>query len=522
MRFRTLCELLDDSARSWPDKVAIGTADHELELSYSQLEALTGELAAQLRRLGVGECDTIAVLSDNCVELAPALFAVTCTGAVAALVDPALTQPEIASRLSSIGAKATLVPEHLYDHFAEASAHSSAVWKLRLQGTPRRLQATIVAPNATTMGAPPVAGARRPSESDVALMMFTAGTTSAAKVVPLTHANLDASIAGICTTYRLSPDDATLLVMPMFHGHGLVAGLLATLASGGAAYIPRARRFSARSFWREMVDVRATWYTAVPTIHQILLARAPDEYPKDHPPNLRFIRSSSASLAATVLEDIEATFCAPVIPAYGMTETAHQATSNPLPTAGRRKASSVGLATGVEIQVVGPDGHAVEADTVGEVCVRGPALTSGYLHDPAANAASFVGGWFHTGDLGYLDGDGYLFLQGRSKDIINRGGEKISPHAVDAVLSSNPKVEEALSFGVPDPKYGEEISAAIILKPGQSASEQELEQYSLTKLSAFEVPKRFYFVADFPRTAKGAGDRRKLAAMFGDSSRRKP
>lgn len=523
MSFRTLYDLLHDSARHWPDRIAIGSADHDRTLSYRDLAALVDQLASQLRRLGVDESDTIAILADNCVELVLALFAITSTGAAALPVNPALTLPEIASKLTAASATMTIVPDHLYDPLANASA---TMGRLSLQRSADPIRATILVsdnPDKKTTDASTTGVAHRSREGDVALMLFTTGTTSGPKIVPLTHANLSASVDGTCATYRLSPDDATLLVMPLFHGHGLIGGLLATLASGGAAYMPSGGRFSASKFWTEMAGIHATWYSAVPTIHQILLARAAAEYPNDRPPPLRFIRSCSAPMTQAVLRDVESAFRAPVITAYGMTETAHQATSNPLPAVGRCKAESVGLAAGLEIQILGLDGRVTKPGIVGEVCVRGAALTAGYLHEPEANAASFVGGWFHTGDLGYQDDDGYLFLQGRIKEIINRGGEKISPYSVDVVLAGYPKVEDAMSFGIADETYGEEIAAAIILKPGESATERELQHYALTKLSAFEVPKRFYFVRDLPRTAKGAGDRRKLAAMFAnDSSQEDP
>jgi acyl-CoA synthetase (AMP-forming)/AMP-acid ligase II len=350
---------------------------------------------------------------------------------------------------------------------------------------------------------------------DVALLLRTSGTTAAPKVVPLTHSNLLASVDGIRTVYRLTPHDATLLVMPMSHGHGLIAGLLATLASGGAAYLPTGGRFHASSFWSDLVRARATWFTAVPTIHQILLARAGSDYPKDGYPHLRFVRSCSAPLAPEVLQAVQAAFSAPVLPAYGMTETAHQVSSNPLPSDGADKAASVGLATGVQIQVTGPDGGLAATGETGEVWVRGPAVTSGYLDDGEATEQTFAGGWFHTGDLGHQDADGYLFLTGRIKDLINRGGEKISPTAIDEVLQSSPDVEDALAFGIPDDEYGEEVAAAVVLRPGHHVGEAQLMTYSRSKLSAFEAPKHIYFVTDLPRTAKGTGDRRRLAAQFG-------
>ncbi|MCW5834107.1 MAG: AMP-binding protein [Labilithrix sp.] len=509
MGIRTLPDLLRGSARDWPRRVALGGADGEPVLTYADVDALVDRLAGELRRGGVDAHDTVAVVSDNCVELVLALFAISAAGAAAAPIDPALTPPEIALRLVAVGAKTTLVPERLYDRFATARAPST-IWRLSLERAGGRLRPALAGTAAPRARAAP----RAPREGDVALMLFTTGTTSAPKVVPLTHANVGASVDDFCATYRLSPDDATLLVMPLFHGHGLIGALLTTLASGGAAHMPPRGRFSASRFWPQMVGARATWYTAVPTVHRILLARAAAEFPKDRPPPLRFIRSCSAPITPTTVGAVESAFRAPVVPAYGMTETAHQATTNPLPSVGRCDASSVGLPAGLELRIVGLDGRVAERGAVGEVRVRGPAVTSGYLHAPDANAASFEDGWFRTGDLGYLDDDGYLFLQGRIKELIDRGGEKVSPLRVDAVLAANPKVEDAMSFGVPDEKYGEEIAAAIVLKPGVDASEQELERYALTELSAFEAPKRIYFVRDLPRTAKGAGARRELAAMF--------
>jgi acyl-CoA synthetase (AMP-forming)/AMP-acid ligase II len=273
--------------------------------------------------------------------------------------------------------------------------------------------------------------------------------------------------------------------MPLCHGHGLVAGLLATLASGGAAYLPATGRFSAHLFRNEIVSAHATWYTAVPTVHQILLARAGSEYPADSPPALRFIRSSSAPLAPAVLTRTQEHFGAPVIPAYGMTETAHQAASNPLPGDGICKAASVGMATGLDIRIAAARGTPAAAGETGEVCLRGPALTSGYL--------------FHSG---------------RTKDMINRGGEKIAPQSVEAALLSDPAVEDALAFPASDAKYGEEVNAAVILQPGHCVTQAELQQHCRRLLSAFEIPAKIYFLDRLPRTAKGDGDRRALAAAL--------
>jgi acyl-CoA synthetase (AMP-forming)/AMP-acid ligase II len=263
-----------------------------------------------------------------------------------------------------------------------------------------------------------------------------------------------------------------------------------------------------------VVRLGVTWYTAAPTIHRILLNRASQEYPGGAPVPLRFIRSCSAPLDNELATATVATFHAPMISAYGMTEATHQVSSNPLLLHGSDKTLSVGLPTGVEIRIVAEDGKDVAVGSVGEIWVRGATITTGYLNNTQANSASFVDGWFRSGDLGSRDADGYLFLKGRIKEIINRGGEKISPTDIDTALLSNPKVLEAASFGEPDAIYGEIIQAAVILRPGMDATEGELRYYCRTKLSAFKVPVRIYIVDDFPRTAKGSTDRRAIAVQF--------
>ncbi|MFE4371313.1 AMP-binding protein [Streptomyces sp. NPDC056835] len=502
--------LIEDSIQRTPDRTAVGVADGSVRLSYRQLGRLARTLARRLSEAGISRGDPIALYSDNRPEFVLALLAAWTTGAVVVPMDPQLTGPEIRTRLAAVNARAVLLPHRLRDSYP-AEARTIPAWAIDLDAVHDQLALTDIR-HGRNSGKAQDPG--RASDPGLALLLFTTGSTGTPKIVPLTHANLAASVAGVRSTCHLAPDDATLLVMPLFHGHGLIAGLLATLASGGAVHLPATGRFSAHLFWDEITGVKATWYTAVPTIHQILLARADTDYPAADPPALRFIRSSSAPLAPAVLHRTEERFGAPVISAYGMTETAHQAASNPLPCDGAREDASVGLPTGLEVRIVTGDGEPAAVGETGEISVRGPALTAGYLNDPRATAASFVDGWFHTGDLGHLDPDGYLFLSGRTKEMINRGGEKIAPHTVEAVLLSHPAVQDALAFAVPDPKYGEEINAAVILQPGRHATQDDLRQHCLARLSAFEVPKRIYFLDRFPRTAKGAGDRGALAASL--------
>ena len=289
-----------------------------------------------------------------------------------------------------------------------------------------------------------------PSPDDIALFLHTSGTTSRPKGVPLTHANLLASLQNIGNTYALTPDDIAMVVMPLFHVHGLIGVALSTFSTGGSIVVPP--RFSASRFWQEQSLTGATWYSAVPTIHQILLMRADDDSaPKE---SFRFIRSCSAALAPSVFGDLEARFGAPVLEAYGMTEASHQMSSNPLPP-GDRRPGTVGAGTGVEIAVMDDDGRLLDTGESGEVVIKGPNVTLGYHNNPTANAEAFTNGWFRTGDQGLLDTGGVLTLTGRLKELINRGGEKISPLEIDAILLQHPCVAEAVCFGVPDVKYGE-------------------------------------------------------------------
>jgi acyl-CoA synthetase (AMP-forming)/AMP-acid ligase II len=348
---------------------------------------------------------------------------------------------------------------------------------------------------------------RLPGPDDVALFLHTSGTTSKPKGVPLTHANLTASVANIASAYRLTPDDRTLLVMPLFHVHGLIGASLSTLHSGGTVIAPQ--RFSAGAFWPLARATRATWYSAVPTIHRTLLLRADSDAPMDS--GFRFIRSCSAALAPTMLAQIEDRFQAPVLEAYGMTEAAHQIATNPLPPA-LHKAGSVGLGGQVEVAILDDGGAPSRPDREGEVAIQGPNVMRGYDRNPAANAAAFVNGWLRTGDRGKVDADGYVSLIGRIKELINRGGEKVSPPEIDAVLIAHPAVAEAASFGVPDDKYGEEVSAAIVLKAPVTA--KELQAFCRESLADFKVPKVLYIVTELPKTATGKVQRSVLTQTF--------
>jgi acyl-CoA synthetase (AMP-forming)/AMP-acid ligase II len=349
-----------------------------------------------------------------------------------------------------------------------------------------------------------------PHPNDVALILHTSGSTGRPKRVPLTHANLSISARNVARSYALSEDDVSMCVMPLFHVHGLVASTLATLATGGTVIVPQ--KFNPLSFWRVAQEHRATWYSAVPTIHQLLLARTAKGGTKPAgAETLRFIRSCSASLPPQVMHDLEAAFGAPVLEAYGMTEAAHQMASNPLPPAARLP-GSVGPGTDVRLSIMDERGQHLPTGERGEVVIRGPNVVSGYDNNPEANATSFTDGWFRTGDQGFLDANGYLTLTGRLKEMINRGGEKISPREIDEVLLAHPAVAEAVCFATPHRTWGEEVAAAVVVR--ETTTEESLLSYCKERLAEYKRPKRIHIVDAIPRTATGKIQRRIVAQTF--------
>jgi len=455
-----------------------------------------------LNRLGVGRQDRVALVLPPGPDLAAAFLAVA-AGATAAPLNPAYTEAEFKFYLEDLRARALLLPSG-----AASPARAAAV----ALGVPTL---ELVADTGVAGGFQ-IAGAERPlaasagfaEAGDVALVLHTSGTTARPKQVPLTHANLLASRLNIARTLRLQPADRCLNIMPLFHIHGLVAGLLAPLGAGGSVVCTRG--FTAELFFDWCQTWKPTWYSAVPTMHQAILAQAPRPPQPAPPHSLRLIRSSSAALPPAVLAALENTFGVPVLEAYGMTEAAHQMASNPLPPLAR-KPGSVGLATGVEIAILDAAGTQLPADRVGEVAIRGPSVTAGYAHNPAANEAAFTDGWFRTGDQGYLDHDNYLFLTGRLKELINRGGEKIAPREIEDVLLACPAVRQAVAFALPHPTLGEITAAAVVLHAGSPVDEAELRAFAAERLPAFKVPSRIVFLPDLPKGPTGKLQRIGLA-----------
>lgn len=495
--------LLDLLANGDPKHLAIVAPDGP-SVTYDQLRLQVDCLATQLQQFGLERGDRIAMALPNGLEVIASFLAAATVGTAAPL-NPAYTRDEFKFYLEDTGARALIVSPQAGAEARAAAGDNVPIIEAAMDSNGR----VSFSGNGKDRAA---RATEQPSADAAALILHTSGTTSRPKRVPLSHKNLMTSARNVAASYQLTSEDVSLCVMPLFHVHGLVASTLATLHTGGTVVVPP--KFNPLSFWSTVRDHRVSWYSAVPTIHQVLLSRAKTARPAGAE-NLRFIRSCSAALAPQTMIDIEARFGVPLLEAYGMTEAAHQMASNPLPPE-TRKHGSVGRGTAVEIAILNEAGDILPPDSTGEVSIKGPNVFSGYEGNAAANSESFSNGWFRTGDQGHLDGEGYLTLVGRIKELINRGGEKISPREIDEVLLAHPAVAEAVCFGVPDRIYGERVAAAVVLK--EKTTEKDLIAHCRSSLSDFKCPKTIYIVETIPRTATGKIQRRNVAAAISDTN----
>lgn len=502
----TVCGLLARALREgrlWPAILAPGRQP----LSYSQLAQVIHENLRASRNAGMTARDRVAIVLPGGPELAVALLW-TMIGGTAAPLNPAYSEEEFDFYLADLEARALVI---------QAGADNPSRKVAKARGIPIidlypevRAQAGSFRVDLPAIDRPSADGL--PGPEDTALLLHTSGSTSKPKLVPLTQANLYFSAINIGTWLGLTPGDCCLNVMPLFHVHGLVAGLLSSLAAGASVVCPPG--FAANEFFVWMRNFSPTWYTAVPTIHQSILARSVGFAGELAAHRLRFIRSCSASLSPSVMSDLERRFRVPVVEAYGMTEASHQMACNPLPPQAR-KPGSVGLPTGIEIAVLGEEGDHLPTGESGEIAIRGRTVTPGYLNNREANARALCDGWLRTGDIGYFDADGYLFLSGRSKEMINKAGEKISPRDVEEALLTHPDVAEAAAFGMQDERLGEEVAAAVVLKTGATSNEVELRSHTAGRIAHFKVPRRVLFVDEIPKGPTGKIQRIGLGERLG-------
>jgi oxalate---CoA ligase len=488
---------------------AIGSPEGGPPLCYRELNELMSQTVECLNRLGIGRGDRVATVISGGPEAASA-FVCIAAGATAAPLNPAYRHDEYHFYLGDLRARA-LVVEAGHDSPARAAARERSIPIIELRPEREKGAGWFRLEPLDRMSGPAARGGLGGGD-DTALVLHTSGTTARPKIVPLSQSNILASAGHIARALALVPEDVCLNIMPLFHIHGLMAGTLASFAAGAQVSCPP--HFNALRFFAWLEEAKPTWYTAVPTMHEAALARADRHRELCERARIRFVRSSSARLSARVMKELESTFDAPVIESYGMTETAHQITSNPLPP-GERHPGSVGMAAGPEVAIMDREGRLLESGENGEVVVRGPNVMAGYENNEEANAQAFSGGWFRTSDQGFLDGQNRLRITGRLKELINRGGEKISPSEVDEVLMHHPDVQQAVTFAVRHDKLGEEVAAAVVLREGRSTTEHELKDHVASHLAHFKVPRRIVFLREIPRGPTGKLQRVGLAAKLG-------
>ncbi|MFN6486382.1 MULTISPECIES: acyl--CoA ligase [unclassified Nostoc] len=491
-------------------------------LTYKQLRENVVGLVSQLNSFGLKRGERIAIAMTNGSPMAITFLAAALCGTAAPL-NPKYKQEEFAFYYQDTQAKALITLSEGPEAAIAAVTPDMMLINTRVNtdGTLSFELGTLLFETLCERQAQCIAGdsgleirsngdwENLVGDDDMAMILHTSGTTSRPKRVPIRHRNLIASATNFIGAYSLTSADTTLCLMPLFHVHGLVGCLLATLASGGTLVCPNG--FNALEFWKLVDTYKPTWYSAAPTMHQTILARASRNTEIVKANRFRFIRSSSASLPPIIIEQLETTLNAPVVEAYSMTEASHLMTTNPLPPK-VRKPGTVGYGFGVEVGIMDSEGNLLSLGSLGEVVVKGPNVIDGYENNPEANATAFVNSWFRTGDQGTVDEDGYLRLTGRIKELINRGGEKISPLEVDDVLLRHPAVAEALAFAVPHKSLGEDIHAAVVLKA--EASEKELLTHCSTMLADFKVPKQVYILDQLPRGATGKLQRLTMAKLL--------
>jgi acyl-CoA synthetase (AMP-forming)/AMP-acid ligase II/aryl carrier-like protein len=476
-------------------------------LDYRQLQGQLGRIGAALGRGGVCYPDRVAVVLPNGPEMATAVLGAAAWTTCAPL-NPAYGEDDFRFYLGDLRPKALILPE---SHCGPARSVAEALgircvdaaWQ---EGWPAGLFELRGIQAEHSDAAEPRAG------EEVALVLHTSGTTSRPKMVPLTQRNVCRSAAHIASTLRLTPRDRCLNVMPLFHVHGLIGAFFASLSAGASMVCMPGMSEGKFAEWVE--EFRPTWYTAVPTIHEAVLRELSDRRAADLR-SMRFARSSSAALPPRLARELEAALGVPILEAYGMTEAAHQIASNPLPPS-PRKTGSVGRATGVDVAIMDEEGHLLPADVLGEIVIRGESVMSGYETGDETNRIAFANGWFRTGDLGLLDTEGYLHITGRLKEMINRGGEKVSPVEVEAALLAHAAARECAVFAVRHPTLGQDVVAAVVLQPGASAGEETLRGFLFGRLPEAKIPSRIVIVDAIPKSATGKIQRIGLAERLGE------
>ena len=504
--FTRIPDLLEHQAKRIPDAPAI-LAPGRAPLSYGLLYQHVQKMARILRTMGIGRYDRVAVVLPNGPELPVAILAVV-AGATCAPVNPAYGAEEFERHFTDLRTRALIVQVGIHSPArAVALSRGMRIIELSPASDAQAGLFTLQSDREDALADEAV------SPGHVAVLLSTSGTTSRPKIVPQTHANICAGAFGNVAILELKEHDRCLNVLPLFHGHGLDATMMASLAAGASVVCTPG--LDTQKFCTWLTDFQPTWYSAVPTMHQAILTRSTQIRERMADCRLRFVRSSAAPLPPRFFRELEETFGIPVVEFYSMAELAGAPIAcNPLPPRAR-KPGSVGIPVGLDVTIRGDGGTILPRGQSGHVIVRGPGLISGYDLNPEATQEAFVGGWFNTGDLGFFDDEGYLFLVGRSREVINRGGEKIAPRQVDEVLLEHPAVAEAVTFAAPHPTLGQDVAVAVVLRPRAKATAKQLRQYAAARLADFKIPRQVLFVNEIPKGPTGKVKRVGLAAKLG-------
>ncbi len=529
MTNETIYSLLNQRTINHPDHIAIESPGR-YPLTYSGLLQLVQQIAMSLVKLGITPESRIAVILPNSPEMAVVMLGVSSVAACVPL-NPEYRKVEYERYFKEL--KIDLI---IVEQGKKSAAKSAAIkcgikaFEFPLSKNPNEVKfqkylypvfsnQPVSYNNHKPLAISDFSQEQfreevniSPGPGDAAVIMHTTGTTGKSKVVVLSHQNVLEAAANISISLELDSADRCLAMLPQFHIGGLVDLLLAPLYSGGSVVCTAG--FEAPAFFSCVHEFQPTWFQAVPTmLYELLNYSRENESPLANN-SLRFIRSVSSPLPPELMSEMESCFNLPIIEIYGMTEAGPLITSNPLPP-GERKAGSVGVPQGPEVRIIDSSGKPLPVNQLGEVAIRGTSVFKGYENDAAVPGEVFLDGWFRTGDLGYFDDDGYLFLQGRTKEMINRGGEKISPFDIDSAILKHPQVALAVSFPIPHRTLGEIVAALVVLKPDQAVTERELQDFLSRKLARFKIPQRLVFVESLPREATGKVKRMALAEKLG-------
>jgi long-chain acyl-CoA synthetase len=502
---QNLGELLDQRVAASPEKVFLISENDGRRFSYAQFEQAVGRVCRLLQSHDVGKADVVGLLLPNGAEYVIAYYACWKLGALAGPINSLLKEEEISFVLNNSAAKAILIHSEFQprlDNIRKDLPHLKSVIVFDDEAQATRELANPISTNSNLPDIGP---------DDEAIIIYTSGTTGKPKGCLLTHGNLIANARQISQWLQFTKDDRLLSIMPLFHMNAVSVTTMSALYAGGSTVV--SPKFSASRFWQIISDYEITSFGSVATMLSMLLSTYPDGVPAGLKTNqLRFAMCGSAPVPAEVMQRFEETFKCLVIEGYGLSESTCRSTFNPPDE--RRRAGSCGIPIGNEMRVVDEEDNEMSDGELGEIVMRGENILKGYYRNEEATAIAFRNGWFHTGDIGYRDQDGFFYIVDRKSDMIIRGGENIYPREIDEVLYQHPAVAAAATIGVPNELYGEEVAAFVVLREGREVSEAQLISFCREHLADYKTPKTIRFVTEIAKGPTGKLLKRELARQF--------